>query len=747
MPILFALTIFAAAALLFLLEPMVGKMLLPTFGGAPAVWNVCLAFFQAVLLAAYAYAHWLTRAASIRVQLAVHSAVVALPWVVLPLAESQYWAPRGGSDPTWSLLIMLATTVGLPFFVVAATSPVLSQWFAATGHRRAADPYYLYAASNAGSLLGLLAYPLLVEPRLDLSDQNVGWAAGYAAFAVLLASCMAAIWRNRRTPPSGVAVREKTTATHPSTMLRLTWIALAFVPSSLLLGVTATLSIDVSPVPLIWVVPLALYLLSFVLVFSRLPAWMLRMFAVALPLFVLAQIYVAFTGLTGKHYSMPYLASLHLATFFSAAMVCHGELARRRPDAAHLTEFYFCLSLGGVLGGLFNALAAPLLFDSLMEYPLAMSAACLFSPLVLWRWPKGRGWLDLPIAVVVALLCAVVLFQSHGQNRDGAMLVATTLCLLTLGRPVCFALSAAALLLMVGQYYDVVEQVQLRQRDFYGVLRVKQDPQFRYLLHGRILHGKQRRDSEPAAPNVPLFDQGNTGRTSTPGVRHVPLLYYYPSGPIGQVFRAPLPALQNKSPVALVGLGVGSLAYYGRPRQEFTFYEIDPAVERIASNEEYFTFLRDSRAEVRVVLGDARLSLHQAPNGHYALIVIDAFSGDAIPVHLLTHEAMQLYLAKLAPDGVLAFHISNNFLDLAPVLGNLASASQLVGLDQNDAAISEEEQAAGKSASHWVVLARQEDDFGPLTADERWRPLAAAPEVPLWTDHYTSLWGVARWSE
>ncbi|HET6881397.1 MAG TPA: fused MFS/spermidine synthase, partial [Pirellulales bacterium] len=389
---------------------------------------------------------------------------------------------------------------------------------------------------------------------------------------------------------------------------------------------------------------------------------------------------------------------------------------------------------------------APLLFKSLLEYPLAMSAACLFSPLVFWRWPKGRGWLDLPIAVVVALLCAVALFRSHGQNRDFAMLVSMALCFVTLGRPVCFAISAAALLLMIGQYYDVVEQVQLRERDFYGVLRVKQDPQFRYLLHGRILHGTQRRDSEPEARNVPLLDHRQPWR-SAPGVRHVPLLYYYPTGPIGQVFRAPLPALQSDSPVAVIGLGVGSLAYYGRPQQEFTFYEIDPAVEKIASNEEYFTFLRDSRAKVRVVLGDARLSLQQAPAAHYALIVVDAFSGDAIPVHLLTHEAMQLYVAKLAPGGVLAFHISNNFLDLAPVLGNLASASQLVGLDQNETVVSDEDQADGKSASHWAILARREADFGPLANDERWRPLAVAPEIPLWTDHYTSLWGVARWNE
>lgn len=740
MPTLFALTLFAASALLFLVEPMIGKMLLPSFGGAPAVWNTCLAFFQAALLAGYAYAHALTRWQLTRGQLLVHLIVLALSCLALPLVIRQGWGPRGGEAPIVPLVGILLTTVGLPFFVVASTSPLLQQWLAATRHRHAGDPYYLYAASNAGSIAGLVAYPAIVEPYLTLVDQSRLWSLGYAVLMALVAACAAVIWRQRASDSSDPSEPDNSPLASPApstamksppmVALRLRWIALAFVPSSLLLGVTAYLSSDVSPVPLIWIVPLTLYLLSFMLVFSRLPPWTCRLFAVALPLLVLAQVYHLFTRHAGVHYSMLRLASIHLATFFSAAMACHGELARTRPHSIFLSEYYFWLSLGGVLGGLFNALLAPLIFNSLVEYPLATSLACMLSPLVLWRWPRGRAWLDVPIAAVIGLASALILFSTWKQGPTGPIVICIVLCAFALGRPISFGLSVAALFAAVGYYDDVVDHVELRERDFYGVLQVQTDAKNEYyhLNHGRIRHGQQRRSNDPA-------------------VRDVPLAYYYPTGPIGQVFAAPLPALRSKAPVAVVGLGVGSLACYGQPGQEFTFYEIDPAVERLARDDRYFTYLKDSRADCRVVLGDARLSLGEAPDGHYALIVVDAFSGDAIPVHLLTHEAMRLYFEKLAPEGVAAFHISNQFLDLAPVLGNLAWASSLVGWAQDDLSVGKEEKAAGKASSHWVILARNETDVGPLIEDVRWRLLTPLPELPLWTDHHTSLWGIAHWRQ
>ncbi|HWB14048.1 MAG TPA: fused MFS/spermidine synthase [Pirellulales bacterium] len=731
MALLFAATLFAASALLFLVEPMVGKMLLPSFGGAPAVWNTCLAFFQAALLAGYAYAHTLTRWRRPRGQLLAHLVLLALPWIVLPLAVRPEWAPQGGADPTWRLLSILCVTAFLPFFVVSSTAPLLQQWFAFTRHRHAADPYYLYAASNAGSMLGLIAYPALVEPNLTLGEQNRWWAAGYALLTGLVVVCIVTVWRKRpHAADDGFEASEaacRATAP-PDWLLRLRWIVLAFVPSSLLLGVTAYLSTDVSPVPLIWVVPLALYLLSFILVFMRLPAWLNQVFALALPLLVLTQIYHAFTLHAGKNYSMLHLASIHLATFFAAAMVCHGELARLRPSAGFLTEYYFWMSLGGVLGGLFNALVAPLIFNSLAEYPLALSLACMLSPLVLWRWPRGRSWLDLQIAVVVGLVSAVILFRTWEGSPVWPIAACLGLCAAALGRPVSFGLSVAALFAVVGYYDGIVDHVVLRHRDFYGVLEVREDDEkeFYYLHHGRIRHGQQRRSEDP-------------------NERPMPLAYYFSTSPIGQIFEAPLPVMWKKPPVAVVGLGVGSLAHYGQPGQEFTFYEIDPAVERLARDERYFSYLRSSRADCRVVLGDARLSLADAPDGHYGLIVVDAFSGDAIPVHLMTYEAMQLYLAKLAPDGVLAFHVSNQFLDLAPVLGNLAAVSSLVAWDQTESMVSAEEKAAGKASSQWVILARDDRDFGPLIEDARWRLLTPDATMPIWSDHYTSLWGVAHW--
>ncbi|HQU45377.1 MAG TPA: hypothetical protein PK867_21350, partial [Pirellulales bacterium] len=530
MAVLFAVTLFAASALLFLVEPMIGKMLLPDFGGAPAVWNTCLAFFQAALLAGYAYAHGLTRWCRTGGQLVAHLLVVALPLLVLPFAVRPEWAPQGESKPIVALAGMLCATVGLPFFVLASTSPLLQQWLAATRHRHAGDPYYLYAASNAGSMLGLLAYPLLVEPNLTLGRQSRIWAVGYAVFAVLVLACMVVAWRQQQPPGEEGATQRKPSASRvspPTLITRLRWIAWAFVPSSLLLGVTSYLSSDVSPVPLIWIVPLALYLLSFMLVFSRLPAWLPRLFAVALPLLVLAQIYHLFTSHAGENYSMLRLAAIHLATFFSAAMVYHGELARTRPAAMFLSEYYFWLSLGGVLGGLFNALVAPLLFNSLLEYPLAMSLACAFSPLVLWHWPGNRFWLDALVAALVGLLSALILFTSWQDHSDTPIVLCMAICVLAVGRPVSFGLSAAAIFVVIGFYDDVVDHVKLRERDFYGVLLVQTDAEDKFycLTHGHIRHGQQRRSNDPK-------------------IRDVPLIYYYPTGPIGQVFHAAVPVMQ-----------------------------------------------------------------------------------------------------------------------------------------------------------------------------------------------------------
>lgn len=741
MAILFSITLFVAAALLFAVEPLAGKLLLPKFGGAPAVWNTCLVFFQASLLAGYGYAHLLSRCLPRGAQAAVHLCTIAAAWAALPIAISPRWLPPGDADPMPWLLAMLATSVGLPFLAVSATAPLLQKWFAGSGHRQAQDPYFLYAASNAGSMIGLLAYPTLIEPNLPLTLQSRAWAAGYALLCGLIAACAALYWRARAlvapTPPMSHRA-----ADGPNAPTRTRWVALAFVPSSLLLSVTAYLSTDVSPVPLMWVAPLALYLLTFILVFARLPRAIHQTMNYLLPATILAQAYVVFTEHAGTNYPMGFLVAVHLQVFFVAAMVCHGELARTRPSPEFLTEFYFWMSLGGVMGGVFNALVAPAMFHSMFEYPLGLALACMLSPpLFARRVPRLPHWarlqthrerlarnvaFDLIVPLIVGLASATIFFRWPPEASAWPVIAVVAMCAATASNPVRLGLSVAAIFWAGAWYDDVVDHLVYRERSFYGVLQVQSDARERFynLNHGRIRHGKQRRSDDP-------------------DLRDVPLLYYYPTGPIGQVFQA-WPGKARRQPVAVVGLGVGSLAAYGQSEQEFTFFEIDPAVERIARESGYFKYLTDSRADCRVVLGDARLSLEHQPNYHFGLMVVDAFSGDAIPVHLLTREAIELYFRKLTNDGIVAFHISNRFLDLAPVLGNAARELGLVGLDQNEATRSPAEWQLGKEVSHWVVLARQRSDLEWLAGDPDWRPLAARPELPVWTDDYTSLWGVAH---
>lgn len=743
MTTLFATTLFFASALLFIVEPMVGKMILPTFGGAPAVWNTCLVFYQALLLAGYAYAHLLTRWLPGRRQLPPHLLLAMAPWLTLPVALWPQFFPPGDAHPVPWLLALLFSGVGLPFFVLSTTAPLLQQWFAQTGHRRAHDPYFLYAASNAGSMIGLLAYPTLIEPRLPLGTQSWWWSGGYMMLAALLIGCAVVTWRSAgkrpsvaplTQPPRPPAAARQTAGKWkasnvalPTTTTRLRWIALAFAPSSLLLSVTAYLSTDVSPVPLMWVVPLALYLLSFILVFSRLDAAIHRLVRAAFPVAVLAQMGVDFAVRLENEQPLLLPIAAHLLAFFCAALVCHGELARSRPPAEFLTEYYFWMSLGGVVGGLFNAFIAPVVFSSRAEYPLALAAACALAPPLWISSTRPRRSVDFVAPALIGLAVATLFFKSDPKHQTWPAWAAVALCALAVSSPPRFALGIAAAYFAFGFYEDVEDHVVHRERNFYGVLQVEGGAADQYFMlnHGRIRHGQQR----------------NSGN---PKVRDVPLLYYYPTGPIGQVFHA-WPGHARQEPVAVVGLGVGSLAAYGRPRQQFDFFEIDPAVERIARDAHYFTFLADSRAECRVVLGDARLSLAHEPDGRYGLIAVDAFSGDAIPIHLLTREAMRVYLAKLRGDGLLAFHISNRFLDLAPVLGNLADDLGLVGLDQNEVAVSKTEEVRGKSASHWVVLARQRKYLASLADDARWRPLVGRPGTPVWTDDYTSLWGIAHW--
>jgi hypothetical protein len=723
MVVLFAATSFLSSALLFLVQPMFARMVLPLLGGTPAVWNTCVVFFQATLLAGYIYAHAAIKLLGVRRQAMLHAVVLVLPLAALPIAVASGWSPPVDANPAPWLLALSCTSVGLPFFVVAASAPMLQRWFAATAHPAARDPYFLYGASNLGSIGALLAYPVLVEPQLRLAEQSRLWTAGYGVLAALVIGCALALGRS---PTAAPTIAAEPGAAPPTPDVRFRWVALAFVPSSLMLGVTTYLSTDIVAMPLLWIVPLALYLASFVLTFRARPRPSPEVVVAAMPIVLLLLV-----GTLLLHLPRPgwLLIPLHLLAFFVTALMCHGELARRRPATAHLTEFYLWLSVGGMLGGLFNTLVAPLVFRGVTEYPMAIALACLLLPA---REEGSRPWLDVarPAALGLAVVGLIVSTRTLPASLDAlrpALVIGLPvfLCFTLAGRPLAFGLGVAALFLAIGVYDREGRQVLDTERSFFGVLRVTEDPvvRRRVLFHGTTMHGSQNLDAD----------------------RRVPLTYYHPSGPIGQVFTEWATA-RAPTEIAVVGLGAGSLASYGRAGQRWTFYEIDPAVARIARDPRYFTFLAESAAPFDVVLGDARRSLTLAPAHRYDLIVLDAFSSDAIPVHLITREAIDLYLAKLAEGGLLAFHVSNRHLRLLPVLARVADAEGLVHRARGDAP-TEEESLGGKLSSLWVVMARRTADLGPLAGDPRWTETepAVTRATALWTDDFSNVLGAFTW--
>ncbi len=735
----FTAAMFLSAALLFVVEPMIGKMLMPLLGGAPAVWNTCLVFFQAVLLAGYLYAHAALRLLGRRLQIAVHLALVASPLLIagfLPPHLPAGWEPPVESNPVAWVLLLLLVVIGLPFFALSSTTSMMQRWFADSGRRDAADPYFLYAASNAGSLLGLLAYPLVLEPLLRLHMQSRLWSVAYAVFFALTATCAGLAWRWRaRTENQGAGEAASANAREEPIAwpARWRWIAQAFIPSSMMLGATSAITADVPAIPLFWVLPLAVYLISFVLVFRKKPPISHRWLVERLPFLILAGLCPT---VSQARFSLAVLLLLYLTVLFGLALVFHGELARSRPAVEHLTEFYLCLSVGGVLGGIFNSLVAPAVFHTVMELPLVLIFAALIRPLPSADqranvWTRRKDWL-LPLALGV---CMVVVILGLARTGIQPGHVETTLvfgysllwCLSFGKRRMRFVLGLLAIL-VTSWLYAPFGQTLLARRSFFGVYRVRDTPdgKFRQLYHGGIVHGTQSLNESASC---------------------VPLSYYTRSGPGGAIFEVVEKSMPHGD-WAIVGLGAGAMASYLEPGQTLTFYEIDPLVAQIALDPRYFTYLRSCAPAAKIVLGDARLKLRNAPDGHYGLIVLDAFSGDSIPMHLMTREALGLYLRKLAPGGVIAFHISNLYFNLAPTLGNLAQDAHLVALIGNDTQVSSAEQSAGKLASIWVVMARDGRDLDALTADTsrrfRWVPLAGQPGSRLWTDDYSNLLGVVK---
>ncbi|HET7697971.1 MAG TPA: fused MFS/spermidine synthase [Vicinamibacterales bacterium] len=718
----FSTTIFLSAFLMFIVEPMIARMVLPLLGGAAAVWTTCLVFFQAVLLCGYGYAHGATTLLGPRRHAVLHIGVVLLPLLFLPVGLGASTPPATDNPAGW-LLLTLLTSIGLPFFALSTSAAVLQKWYSVTDDHRSSDPYFLYAASNLGSFAALIAYPLLVERTLRLQQQAQLWTVGYAMLALLTIACALPVWRRGSHAAAAVAASAARAAEPIAWSRRARWTVLAFVPSSLLLAVTSYMSTDVASVPLLWMVPLCVYLGTFIVAFSPGAARARALGSRFMPLSVIA---LALLLVAQMSRPIALVIPLHLIVFGIIALACHGELADDRPNPSRLTEFYFWISLGGMLGGLFNALLAPVLFTGIVEYPLVLVVACLVRrapapPKA--SWMADAAW----IAAVGALAVGSVWLNGLFGSMSRFLIIGASIpALLAFGqqrRPLRFAGCVAVLLLSGALVQSRFGRAVYADRTFFGVYRVRVDEKlnYRFMFHGPTLHGMQSMD---------------------PARRRVSLSYFHKSGPIGQVFDA-VPNAAAASEVAVVGLGVGSLASYAGPSQRWTIYEIDPAVEDVARNPAFFTYLEDCGARCTVVIGDARVSLGRARPGQFGVLILDAFSSDAIPMHLLTREALSLYLSRLAPNGIIALHISNLHLSLSPVLGRLAADQGLAVLRQSEPATAGS-LAEGKFPSEWMVIARSPADLGSLVNDPRWQPPVVRAGTPLWTDDFSNILSVLR---
>jgi len=720
----FVAAIFLSAALLFAVQPMFTKMVLPRLGGTPSVWSVAMVFFQAVLLAGYAYAHVLTRYLPGRRSVVVHLGVMVAACVFLPLSIAAWWgkAPGDATAALW-LLGLFVVSIGLPFFALSANGPLLQAWFARTDHPAARNPYFLYAASNVGSFLALVSYPFLVEPFTTLVSQRYTWAALFVVLIVLIARCGQLMLRSA---PQAVAAVEGAPTPAPSWQQAARWIVLAAVPSALLISVTAHISTDIAAAPFMWVIPLALYLLTFVIVFQTRPILRHDWMVAIEPLFIIALAGVLVFDVR------PYLfgtLALNVVAVFVITLVCHGELARTRPDAQHLTAFYMWMSAGGVIGGIFAGLIAPNIFTWVLEYPALIVLAILCRPGLEMPTDMRTRLLWLGAIAVVAIAAYPGIAERYVTDQTafnwtiGAMLVVAGL---VSREPLPFA-AVIAVAFIIGDVYRPDSDTRETMRSFFGVHKINEtsDGRFRVFLHGTTIHGAERlRDDngEPIKGPPPM------------------ITYYHPASPMGDAVRATRERVAGPIKVAVVGLGTGTFACFKRPEDSFTFYEIDASVVRMARDPNHFRYLSECAPDVPIRLGDARLTLADAKD-QYDLIVLDAFSSDAIPIHLMTREAMATYLARLAPHGIVLMHVSNRHMELSSVVAGIAHANGLVSRMNNRAAREGEDDAKYIFTSTVVISAREDQDFGVLRQDEDWSVIEPPADQRIWTDDYCNVIG------
>jgi hypothetical protein len=722
--------IFVSALLLFSVQPLFTKMVLPRLGGSPAVWSVAMVFFQSLLLGGYAYAHFLMQLRNRTIPVAAHLLLLAVAMLTLPLSIASGWGdpPTSGYAP-W-LLGLFAVSIGLPFFALAANNPLLQAWFVRTGHPNGPDPYFLYASSNIGSFLALLSYPVLLEPMFTLRTQNLIWTGGYGVLIVLIATCGVLLLRSPANAAKLNMPDDDTDAPAPPWILRARWIFLAAVPSGLLIAVTAHISTDVAAAPLLWVLPLSLYLLTWVLVFQSRPLLPHKFMLMLQPLAIMGVIVLLAIG--GEQNLLLTLGG-HQLCFFIIAMACHGELARTRPAAKYLTGFYVALSFGGMIGGLFAGLIAPFTFSWVAEYPILVALAVLCRPPADERWPQWTRWFWLLLAIAAVALIAPSyssgkIFTWLDTNRVYvvAAVAVVSMILATLLKADRWKLAAVVTLaLVLIRMYPSDDGRVETVRSFFGVHKIVVTPngQYHVLMHGTTIHGAEKFKNDDGTPV--------TGQPE-------PISYYHKDGGIGQAITAIRERKGAPLRVAVIGLGSGTLVCASESGEDWKFFEIDQSMVDTARDPKYFTYIQVCEPNLQPVIGDARLTFAREPDGVYDLIIVDAYSSDAIPIHLATEEAMEIYKAKLAPQGAVVMHVSNRHLELSSVVVGIADANDMKSWVYSEDSGRDNEYIFSTSV---VVSAREEADVGKLASSDQWALTEAEDLQRVWTDDYSNVLG------
>ena len=721
MKAVFALTLFISALLLFLVQPMLSKMILPVFGGVPSVWNTCVFFFQTELLVAYVYAHLLATRCSAKQGSVLHSLVLLAPLVLWHFAPSIRLPSGSGAYAELTLLGWLCTAIGLPFFAVATTSPLLQSRFASTNQD--ANPYTLYVASNLGSFAALLCYPTAIEPFFSTTQQWLLWQRAFIALIVAIGLCFLAKRKNN------VAYQPQTlreSPTRPSWSDRCYWITAAAIPSSLMLGITTHITTDLASIPLFWIVPLAIYLVTLSAAFMNRPPIGITVIGRVLTLVVLFMMPCFFfhSGLSPAS-AIP----LQLFLYTLAAYLCHLRLAAAKPHPAHLTEFYLFLAFGGVLGSAVNTFLAPLLFNAVLEYPIMFTLACLFLPGrdAMFRWHRKA---TIPFILLCAYCTAALTVLGHNVPPLYIALLALQIipiciCFWLKERPLPFTCAVAVMCLSLGIYrFSFLSNAVFTDRNFFGVKEITYDAerQLHLFIHGTTIHGMQS-----------VVDER----------RIIPLAYYHPDGPLGSIFSAiGQTSLDNR--FAILGLGAGAEACYAKKGEHFLIFEIDPMIATIAADRRYFSYLDDCPGIPEVRVGDGRLLLQQLQDGSLYLLMLDAFSSDSVPAHLLTKEAFELYFSKMEQNGILVANVSNRYVNLEPIIANLAKAMSIPVLILKDSP-----PAGGNGerfAATYMVLSRDQTVLTKLAKLRAWVPAQSDDSLRVWTDDYSDILSVLQFT-